>query len=380
MGMDAGRVRVGAKKWALAVCAAFAFSGCEAFNTEVLGPWDPNRPRVKLPEPQPERVLRDGQEEEVPAPKLGTLAGDFAAARILYEEGKFGDAARVFSWLGDRAKRAKDTETYEDCLFWYARSLEMDRQLPAARRAYHKLMNTFPYSPYQAEAVAAQVRIGENWLEDTREEMQRVREGKSSMLDVLPVVHLDREKPLLSAEANGLSALQAAYLQYPQGPHADVCLHRVAGVNFFRERWLEADRYYTLLVETNPRSPLAPHAMNMAIQSKINSIGGIEYDTSKLAEARQMCDTALRQYPELNAPNQDGVRPLTATLLRVNELQAEKDYSVAEYYRRTGKKGSAYFYYEIVTRRYSGTVWAEKAQQRLLELRDEIEAQNADKP
>jgi outer membrane protein assembly factor BamD (BamD/ComL family) len=379
MGMEAVRSRRRGRGWILVACALFSLSGCESFNTEVLGPWDPNRPRVKLPEPAPTKVFRAGHWEEEPAAVPGTLEGDMASAKMLHDQKEYGDAAKVFEWIARRAERAKNADAYEDALFWQARSLEMDGHLPAARRAYNKLMTKFPYTHYRAEAVASQIKIGENWLDDIRNEMERVKSGDDSVWDVLPAIHFEKEKPFLSAESNALSTFQAAFIQDPQGPRADYCLNNVAAVNFFRERWGDADRYYTLLAETNPRSPLAAGAVEKAIQAKINSITGIDYDTTKLAEARQQCDLALRRYPELMEKDRKH-GTITRTIQVVNDLQAEKDFNIAEYYRRTGRIGSAYFYYEIVTRRYAGTKWAERAQERIEELRSDIEEQNASKP
>jgi hypothetical protein len=54
--------------------------------------------------------------------------------------------------------------------------------------------------------------------------------------------------------------------------------------------------------------------------------------------------------------------------------QAEKDFKIAEFYRRTGHAGSAYFYYEIVRRRYPGTPFFDKATERMYELKAEQEA------
>jgi RNA polymerase sigma factor (sigma-70 family) len=48
---------------------------------------------------------------------------------------------------------------------------------------------------------------------------------------------------------------------------------------------------------------------------------------------------------------------------------AEKDLKVAEFYRQTGHPDSACFYYEIVRRRYPNTIYAERARERLGELR-----------
>jgi hypothetical protein len=49
--------------------------------------------------------------------------------------------------------------------------------------------------------------------------------------------------------------------------------------------------------------------------------------------------------------------------------QAEKDFRLAEFYRRTSHAGTAYFYYQLVCRRYPGTKWAARAAERLGELR-----------
>lgn len=46
-----------------------------------------------------------------------------------------------------------------------------------------------------------------------------------------------------------------------------------------------------------------------------------------------------------------------------------KEFATAEFYRRTGHLGSAYFYYELVSRRYPGTSHASKAKERMDDLR-----------
>jgi hypothetical protein len=64
-------------------------------------------------------------------------------------------------------------------------------------------------------------------------------------------------------------------------------------------------------------------------------------------------------------------------LVGINMQQAEKDFRVAEFYRRTNHPGSAYFYYEIVRRRYPGTPLAEKAAERMKELEAKHEKEEA---
>jgi RNA polymerase sigma factor (sigma-70 family) len=47
---------------------------------------------------------------------------------------------------------------------------------------------------------------------------------------------------------------------------------------------------------------------------------------------------------------------------------AEKELHVAEFLRRTNNPGSSYFYYELLTRRYPGTLYAERAKERMAEM------------
>jgi hypothetical protein len=58
----------------------------------------------------------------------------------------------------------------------------------------------------------------------------------------------------------------------------------------------------------------------------------------------------------------------------VRYQQAEKDFETAEFYRRTGHPGSAWFYYELVKRRYAGIrPWADLAVTRQQELKSDLD-------
>jgi outer membrane protein assembly factor BamD (BamD/ComL family) len=344
-------------------------SGCASFP-------DLTKPRVELPPPPQETVYRAGHWEQEAAPQPGTVAGDCASARVLFQKKEHSDAAKVFRWVGKRAEKEKNQDIFEECLFHEAECYYEQRQFPKARDLYARLLKEFPSSRYRNEAVRRQFEIAEFWLNDTREDMKQEAEqmaGKSSGFSIPRVIHFEKEKPTFDEEGNAVKACLDVYMQDPAGPLAAEALYRAGGVSFFRENYQDANDYYSVLVEQFPRSPLAPHALELAIQSKIRLTGGPDYDGRKLAEARQLVDTALRSYPELR----DRREFLDRTLISVNERQAEKEFSTAEFYRRTNHPCSAYFYYEIVRRRYAGTAWADKATERMLELRDKVEKENA---
>src|SRR5207249_4499250 len=214
--------------------------------------------------------------------------------------------------------------------------------------------------------------IANAWLGDTRTEMaeyREKREGKRTFVIVQPV-HFEKKKPLVDEEGRALQALEWVHLNDITGPLADKALFLAGGVKFYREDYREADHYFTQLVEQHKDSPLAPQAIELAIIAKHMSTGGPDYDGRKVAEARILVDTALRNYPEL-AQQKSGF--LERQLGSITFQQAQKDYNTAEFYRRTGHAGSAYFYYEIVRRRYPGTKFADLATERMQEIHRQVE-------
>ena len=190
------------------------------------------------------------------------------------------------------------------------------------------------------------------------------------------VFHTEQKKPLLDEEGRALQALEQVHLNDVTGPLADKALFLAGGVKFYREDYREAAHYFSMLVEQHKDSPLAPQAIELAIISKHMSTGGPEYDGRSVAEARLLVDSALRNYPEL-ARDKSGF--LERQLGAITFQQAQKDYMTAEFYRRTGHAGSAYFYYEIVRRRYPGSKFADLATERMNQIRHQVE-EAANKP
>jgi outer membrane protein assembly factor BamD (BamD/ComL family) len=174
----------------------------------------------------------------------------------------------------------------------------------------------------------------------------------------------------MDIEGRAIEKLEQVRFNDITGPLADRALFLMGGVMFFNENYVEADHYFSQLVEMHPNSPFAPQAVELNIISKNMSTGGAEYDSRKVAEARQMVHTALMNYPELAAQKEDFLK---RQLVGITLQQAEKDYKMAEFYRRTGHAPSAYFYYEIVRRRYPGTKYFDLATERMYELKAKAE-------
>jgi outer membrane protein assembly factor BamD (BamD/ComL family) len=241
------------------------------------------------------------------------------------------------------------------------------------------LPTDFPAGVHREQSIRRVYDISDYWLKDFEAEVQAARDkelGKRSFVWPAPIVHFDKTKPFFDEEGRALEGLEQVKLQEINGPMADRALFAAGRVKFFREDYKEADYYFTQITEMHANSPLAPAAVELAIISKHMSTGGSDYDGRKVAEARQLVEKALSSYPEL-ASQKEKREFLDRQIGGITYQQAEKDFKIAEFYRRTKHPGSAYFYYEIVRRRYPGTGFAEKATKRMLELRAKMEQEQA---
>jgi outer membrane protein assembly factor BamD (BamD/ComL family) len=310
------------------------------------------------------------------SPEEGTGAKELAGAHDLYRRGDYVQAEKLFHHIADNKKNSP--QVAEEARYYEAECLRRQERYPKAGDVYNKMLTDFPNGVHREQAVERMFELANYWLEDTREEIREEREKREGKRWVVPasydVVHLEKSKPLLDEEGRALEKLDQVSLNDINGKRADEALFLAGSVKFYRTDYREADRYFSQLVEMYPNSRFASQAVELAIISKHMSTGGADYDGRKVAEARKLVDTALRNYPDLAAQKTEF---LERQLAGITRQQAEKDFKIAEFYRRTGHPGSAYFYYEIVRRRYPGTPFFDLATQRMQELRGKLEKEAA---
>ena len=256
-----------------------------------------------------------------------------------------------------------------------AEAYRMSGELPRAMRTYNRLLQDFPTGSYRTDSCGRMYQIANYWLSDLRDEIKQEQEkerGERSM--VIPaMVHFEKGKPFLDSEGNALEYLEALHYADPTGPYADKSLWLLGYVNFYRGNFDDADLYLSQLNQHYPNSELRPASVKLAIMAKNSATGGPDYDGAKTVEAIKLIHAARTAVPEL--ANDEG-NFLDRQLVLITHQQAMKDFNVADFYQRTGHPGSAYFYYEIVRRRYPGTRLAELSKARMTELRKELDDPN----
>jgi outer membrane protein assembly factor BamD (BamD/ComL family) len=306
------------------------------------------------------------------------MNGEMTRAHDLFNSKDYSSAARLFARIADNTENS--AAVAEEALFYQAECERLRDKLPTAESTYKKVLHDFPSGAFKQQACQRLYEIAVLWLKDTDIELGQYAEkmeGKRTF--VMPAslrINIDKTKPTFDAEGRAIQALEVVHYSDMTGPLADKALFLAGYVKYYREDYAEADHYFTALLQYNKDSPLAPRACEMAIRSKVLAAGGADYDGRRVAEARQLIDTALRAYPELTK-DEEAKQKMTEHLYEVTAAQAEKDLKRAEFYERTHHFGSAYFVYERIVQRFPQTKFEAIAQARMAKLKPLMEKAEA---
>jgi len=305
-------------------------------------------------------------------------AADMAAAEELYLKEEWKPAQVLFE------KVAEDTGNpplhAEKARFFEAECLRLRGKYVDSMSTFNRLLNDFQYGVYREQAVGRIYEIANYWLDDTRAQLEAEQEVADGKRWFVPsnYVHLNSSKPSFDEEGYALKAMENVYVNDPTGPYADKALFAAGYVNFRRGNFAVADQLLSQLIDNNNRqgkkSEFRDRAMELCILAKNNVAGGPHYDGRKASESLQMINTARLTSPEL-ATNRADFLDSQAKMVRY--IQAEKDYETAEFYRRTGHPASAWFYYELVRRRYNGTEFHDNAIARMKDINSDLTEQQS---
>ena len=299
-----------------------------------------------------------------------------AHAEELFVTENYTDSRKIYGDLADNTYNP--TGLIEKARFKEAESARMLGRLPAAVDTYNRLLQDFPAGLYSEQAATRMYAVAELWMKDSLADIEEKENGGAKVrLPKMPNFG-DRSKPAIDQEGELLKTLENIAVGAPNASVADKAMFWCGFLHFSHARFEEADHFFSTLVEMYKDSPLRQEAAKYAVMAKNNATGGAVYDGQKSAEALQLVHSLEATEPQYT---QDKTKSdwLTRQKFAIRIQQAEKDYETAEYYRRTNHPGSAYFYYELVMRRYPGTKFSDLSKTRIEEM-ERIKAQReADK-
>jgi len=301
---------------------------------------------------------------------------ELEGARRQFQNKEYRKAEAAFHKIANAKKGPLNL--MDEALYYEAECQRLQNNFRSAEGTFRKYVKEFRVNGQFVEQANRRLfDIANYWLDDTRKQMaawEEKREGKRWFVAPSSYFHVSQDKPFADMEGHALTLLEEVGLTDIRGSIRNVdggpsigerALFFLATVKFFREDYREADYYYSQLYENHPNSTLAPKAIKQSVICKQVMNGGTAYDTRGVEESRKLIDRFQSAYPEWTK-DRDW---LTRQLGSIHLQQADRDYKIGEFYRRTGHPGSAYFYYELVRRRYPNTDYAKKAEDQMRELR-----------
>jgi outer membrane protein assembly factor BamD (BamD/ComL family) len=295
--------------------------------------------------------------------------GDLEVAKRQYLDKNYAEAENAFNLIAKAKKMPIDVQ--EDALFYRGECQRLQANYRQAEGSLKLYIKSFPYGKYTSQANDRLFDIANYWLNPTREKMklaEEQREGKASRWSIMPVswINFTNDMPWNDVEGHALGVLEEVRLNDIKGKLAEKSLFYIATVKFYNEDYKEADYYYSQIVDHHPQSELAAKAMKQSIICKQIANGGTQYDTRLVEKCRAYLEEFQRSYPGKD------VDWIHKQLVSITHQQADRDFNIGEFYRRTGHPGPAYFYYEIVRRTYPNTEYARKAEARMNDLRSRV--------
>lgn len=314
---------------------------------------------------------------------------EFEHARALYDDGKYDEALKQ---LKSVAKKFGKYAVREDALFLEGEIDFKRKRYAAAQDVFDGLMTEFPATKYKDDVSRRMFAIAGVWLgfpdvvttsdiqlasseaaDASKTEFKKQEESSwdlSRNWALIPNL-FDRSRPVFDTKGNAIKALKTIWLDNPNSPLADDALMMTAS-HFLREGKHEyADTYFAILRNQYPKSPHFENAYVLGSHVKLMSYQGPEYDGTRLIEAEQLKDSAIKMFG-----GSEHVKQLEQGLKKIEEEKARREWSRVEFYLKKNRPDSAAIYAREILIHYPNSQVAAKARE-FLRKRREPEPKNS---
>src|SRR5881398_4184277 len=292
---------------------------------------------VFKPGKKPEYVGPDGVEEEL----SGDAVDLFQIGQAAEKEGNTKRAIRAYKSL---VKRHPKDKVAAEALYRAAQLQEQTRNFLPAAESFSQLVEKYPGSPHFDEAIEAQFRIGEIYLN-----------GKKLKFLGIPVASaLDRA---VTVFANVVRT--APYGKYTARAQFDIGLAREKqGAND------AAIQAYQAVVDKFPNEPIAVDAQYQIGYIWFTAARTGTKDIAAVSNARTAFQDFLFHYP-----NSEKAAQARANLQLLERKQTASSYKVAKFYDKQKYYRAAVIYYNEVIRQQPGSEESNEAKKRIDQLR-----------
>ena len=214
---------------------------------------------------------------------------------------------------------------------------------------YEKLLKDYPGSEYAGLALQREFEMAQEYFEGR----------KKVVLGIFK----------LSAHAEGVEIMERisdrAGLDEPNGVGLRAAI-AVAEHYEVREKFIEAYLKWSEIASYWEAGPIGKRALyrmaenNLAAYNRHPEEKRAHYDASKLTTAKTYYQKFLLLYPEEAKQNE-----VPQKIERIDEQMARKQYTIGQYYRRTGEPRAANLYFDMVVQNWPKTEAAALAKEAL---------------
>jgi outer membrane protein assembly factor BamD (BamD/ComL family) len=289
-----------------------------------------------------ERIWTGSDWAPAPEPKKGTPEGEVALVRNHIREGDWDDAVDA----AEDMLEDYPTSPYAEEALYLAGLAEMkDDDYIDAHDFFKRQVSQFPGGEYFEQAMRREYEIGDAFVSG-------------------------RKRPFLwvfrvDATGTGLDILASVAELAPGSGLAEKALLRIGDYHYNEQEWASAiaayDNFVRLFGKTAPKT--AQQASYRAARASFSMFQGVHNEDTPLLEARQRFVNFAEQYPQA-AEEYD----VAGTIAVIDDIRAEKLWTIAGFYRRTDRPDSAAFYAKLVVREFPDTTWATRSEQMLEDL------------
>ena len=270
-------------------------------------------------------------------PSAETRDTHFQRAVEAYQAGKYDLAERLIeSWR--RAYGATQDEQYALFLLGQVRQAKGD--FDSAYETYESLLDRHSGTDLFDRVLACETEMAKGYLNGKKRKIFRMF--------------------WVSAQDEGQTMLEKIFRHDPRGVRGKAALLTLADYHFREGKFGEAEDEYQRLITNYPKDADVPQLKLLAAQAALGRFRGVKTDSRSLSDAEQRFRFLKEDHPDIARKEQ-----VDLVMDGIKERKAEKDYDIADFYRRTNKEKGAIFYYRAVIKNYPRTVWADKARGRL---------------
>jgi outer membrane assembly lipoprotein YfiO len=162
------------------------------------------------------------------------------------------------------------------------------------------------------------------------------------------------------ATTEGITILEKIEQRWPGSELAAAALMRKGAYYFDCRKFLESQHAYQTVVENYQKNSCYERAMLYSARATHAQYIGSSYDTNCLAEALIRYEQYCQSFPE-----EAEKYKIRQQMELIKTQQAGKEFAIADFYWRTGKKQAAREYWAGICRQYPETDWAVQARKLL---------------